>query len=548
MVSDALQRPPPQFLGRYEILLPIASGGMATVYLARTRGVGGFERDVAIKVTHQHLAQHPEFVADLIEEAKLTVRIRHPNVVTVLDAGEDAQGVFLAMEYVEGDSLSGLWRKTARQLGTELPLPIALRILCDSLAGLHAAHELKDEDGSPAMLVHRDFSPQNVLIGTDGTARLTDFGIAKAASRLSHTHSGSVKGKVSYMAPEQIKSRPLDRRCDVWAAGVIAWELLSGRRLYPVDGEEYGVLFSIVSEPVPRLRDSAPRVPFPLDEVVAAALDQNVATRLPSALAFRSALIDASKRSGVEIADHADVGALVERVAGASLAERRQRAKEIIALRRRMGSLASGDPSTRSSADLGFSQGTPSAPGSRPSAPVLPTAAAPALDFADGRTMPMVGRGPEITRTDTSSVGELARLERRREGPPLRTIAIATGAGTVVAGVALLLTFGRGPKPAPSHVAGSEGAGAPEMEQRSESVSASTAARSPSVSAVVSVAPEEEVVLPSDPTIESAAASEAPASSSSASVAAKSSAPRPATAPRILRGASQNPYKKGPKP
>jgi serine/threonine-protein kinase len=161
----------PARVGRYEILLPIASGGMATVYLARARGASGFEREVALKLTHTHLREEESFAHDLVEEAKLASRIRHPNVVSVNDVGDDPVGVYLVMDYIEGETLSGLLRLAGR---TETPLPInvSLRVVVDALAGLHAAHELTDENGAPLGLVHRDFSPQNILVGLDGCPRL----------------------------------------------------------------------------------------------------------------------------------------------------------------------------------------------------------------------------------------------------------------------------------------------------------------------------------------------------------------------------------------
>src|SRR5262249_40901390 len=157
---------------------PLASGGMATVYLARKRGPGGFESRVAVKLTHAHLREQPEWVVGLLHEAKIAARIRHPNVVQILDVDDDELGVFLGMEYVEGDSLAGLMRRVGEE-GSRIPMPIALRVLDDALAGLHSAHTLKDEAGRFLGVVHRDFSPQNILVGADGVSRLTDFGIAK---------------------------------------------------------------------------------------------------------------------------------------------------------------------------------------------------------------------------------------------------------------------------------------------------------------------------------------------------------------------------------
>src|SRR5262249_8326034 len=156
----------------------------------------------------------------------LAVRVRHPNVVPVLDVAEDPLGIYLVMEYIDGDSLDGL-RRSGYAQNRPMPLRVAMRILVDALHGLHAAHELRDDDGKPFELVHRDFSPHNVLVGTDGIARLADFGIARPKSRQGTTQVGTVKGKIEYMAPEQARGLALDRRCDIWAAGIVAWEVLS---------------------------------------------------------------------------------------------------------------------------------------------------------------------------------------------------------------------------------------------------------------------------------------------------------------------------------
>ena len=308
--------------------MPIASGGMATVYLARSRGAGGFEREVAIKKLHPHLLEDaPDAALELIEEAKLASRIRHPNVVPVLDVGDGPGGVFLVMEYIEGETLSALLRDAAAA-GAPLPVPIALRILSDALAGLHAAHELRDEVGAPAGLVHRDFSPQNILIGTDGVARLTDFGIAKAANRQGSTQTGIVKGKVGYMAPEQARGRPLARRCDVWAAGVVAWEVFAGRRLYSPKLDQVTVVMAIVSEVPPRLRSVRPDVPLELDEAIAWALEGDESQRCPSAEDLRQRILGAWGREAMP-ADPAEVAAHVARVAGPKLSKRWCRIDEV---------------------------------------------------------------------------------------------------------------------------------------------------------------------------------------------------------------------------
>ena len=204
-------------VGRYELIVEIASGGMAAVYLARARGASGFERLVAAKIPHPHLRKDEEFAAMFLDEARLAAKIHHPNVVPVLDFGE-AGALYLVMDYVEGHHLAGLIRAAGKK-GERLPPSITLRILVDALTGLHAAHELKDNAGAPLHIVHRDTSPQNVLIGVDGIARITDFGIARADARATITRDGQVKGKLSYIAPEQSRATRslVARTCSAWA-------------------------------------------------------------------------------------------------------------------------------------------------------------------------------------------------------------------------------------------------------------------------------------------------------------------------------------------
>jgi serine/threonine-protein kinase len=306
--------PVPERVGRYELLLPIGQGGMAKVYLARVTGVGGFERMVALKLVHDHLRAEPELSRQLIEEAKLAANLRHANVVQVLDAGEDDGGVFLVMDYVEGAALSEL----TRDPDEPLPVPIAIRILVDALAGLHAAHELRDEAGASLGLVHRDFSPQNILVGIDGIARLADFGIAKATSRVGATRTGLVKGKVGYMAPEQARGHGIDRRTDVWAAGVIAWELVAGQRMY-APGDEMATMFRIVTEEPPRLRDVKEDVSGAVDACVSKALQRERDERWPTAEALRHGLLAAFEGS---IAETSEVARYVARTAKPTLDER----------------------------------------------------------------------------------------------------------------------------------------------------------------------------------------------------------------------------------
>jgi eukaryotic-like serine/threonine-protein kinase len=231
VAEEAMGKP----LGRYVLFDAIARGGMATVHFARLSGPVGFSRTVAIKRLHANFATDPEFVAMFLDEARLAARIRHPNVVPTLDVVASGGEVFIVLEYVSGEALVKLWRgHNAR--GEIIPVPISLAIMANALQGLHAAHEVRDEQGHPLGIVHRDVSPQNIIVGTDGVARVLDFGVAKAAGRLQETgDSGALKGKIAYMAPEQITGGAVSRQTDVYAASVVLWELLTGRRL--VDGE-----------------------------------------------------------------------------------------------------------------------------------------------------------------------------------------------------------------------------------------------------------------------------------------------------------------------
>jgi len=225
-----------RMLGRYAISDEIAAGGMASVHLGRLVGPVAFTRTVAIKRMHEHLVDDEEMRARFLDEARLAARIRHPNVVPTLDVIAEHDEVFIVMEYVHGAALGRLVA-AAKEAQVQLPARVVARIIAEALHGLHAAHEAKSDQGEPLMLVHRDISPQNILIGADGTTRVVDFGIAKARARKFQTMDGKLRGKLKYMAPEQLRSDDVDRRTDVYAAGVVLWEALTGQRLYEGIGE-----------------------------------------------------------------------------------------------------------------------------------------------------------------------------------------------------------------------------------------------------------------------------------------------------------------------
>jgi serine/threonine protein kinase len=302
-------------LGRYEIITPLASGGMATVFVGRLLGAAGFHRLVAIKLLHPHVAADQQFITMFLDEARLAARIRHPNVVPTLDLQHGPDGHYLVMELIEGESLLGLLRESVK-VNKPVPPPVAIRIMLDVLAGLHAAHTLTGDAGEPLNLVHRDVSPHNILVGVDGTARIVDFGIARAEERLGTTRDGQVKGKLAYMAPEQTTSEPVDRRVDVFTAGIVLWETLCGRRLFKGQSDAE-VLRKLLDKPIPRLRDMAPMYPEALDDVCARALARSVGERFDTAAHFAEALERAAEPLG--IATPKQVAAYVRETSGTAI-------------------------------------------------------------------------------------------------------------------------------------------------------------------------------------------------------------------------------------
>jgi serine/threonine-protein kinase len=293
--------PAPHIVGRYAMYGEIAAGGMATVHYGRLLGPVGFSRTVAVKRLHPHFAKDPEFVAMFLDEARLAARIRHPNVVQTLDVVARDGELFLVMDYVQGESLSRLVR-AAREQARPIPLAIVSALLCAALHGLHAAHEATNENGEPLGIVHRDVSPQNVLVGADGVPRVLDFGVAKAAGRIHTTREGQLKGKLAYMAIEQLRAGPVDRRTDVYAAGVVLWETLTLQRLFAGDSEAI-VVTSVMERVVVPPSTLRPDLPPGLDEIVLRALDRDPSKRFQSAQQMAVALESCiAPASGLRIA------------------------------------------------------------------------------------------------------------------------------------------------------------------------------------------------------------------------------------------------------
>jgi serine/threonine-protein kinase len=284
-------------LDRYELLCPIGQGGMAEVWIARQTGKHGFEKMVAVKTILAKFADDEGFQRMFLDEAHVSSRIEHQNVAQILDVGEQDDITYLVMEYVDGDALSTLYKEAQRR-GVSIPHGILLRLMVEVCGGLHAAHELRMSDGQPAGVVHRDVSPHNILVSTKGVAKLIDFGLAKARDRLSdETSTGMVKGKLRYMAPEQVVGPSVDCRADVWAVGATLYHLLSGAPPYEAETDA-DVVRALMSGKPPRRLGRA--VHSSVEAVVLRSLAWQMDQRFASAHELQRALEQAARQARLE--------------------------------------------------------------------------------------------------------------------------------------------------------------------------------------------------------------------------------------------------------
>jgi len=311
-------------LGRYVLYHVIGVGGMASVHIARHVGAMGFCRTVAVKRLHEQFARDAEFVGMFMDEARLAARVNHPNVVSMLDVVTTSSEVCLVMEYVHGADLARLLTRSGRGSHHQAVDPaLASAIMVGALRGLDAAHVATDDAGEPLQLVHRDVSPHNIFVGLDGIPRVLDFGVAKASSRVQVTREGQVKGKLAYMSPEQILSKPVDCRSDVFAAGIVLWELLTGHRLFAFE-DAGATIHSILMRPRQAPSELQPSLSPAMDAVVLRALSIEVGERFPTAAAMASALEDACAPARTE-----KVSAWVNDLAGEQLERQQARVRAI---------------------------------------------------------------------------------------------------------------------------------------------------------------------------------------------------------------------------
>ncbi|MEX1368542.1 MAG: serine/threonine-protein kinase [Nannocystaceae bacterium] len=268
-------------VGRYELIHRLGHGGMAAVFLGRATGRAGFEKLVAVKVIHPHLAAEPEFVEMFLDEARIAARLHHPHVVEIHDLGDDDGVFYMVMEYIEGETLASVLRQLRKQQ-ERLPLTAVLQVVADACEGLSSAHELTHPDGRPMHLVHRDVSPHNLLVGMDGRVKVVDFGIAKATGRRSSTRTGQLRGKLAYMSPEQAGGKDIDHRTDLFALGAVLWELLTNERLFMGETESETIAAVHACE-LPDIHSRRDDLPPGVAELVSRALARDPEERFESA-------------------------------------------------------------------------------------------------------------------------------------------------------------------------------------------------------------------------------------------------------------------------
>ncbi|MFT3926744.1 MAG: protein kinase [Myxococcales bacterium] len=419
-----------QVLGSYRILRPIAAGGMATVYLARKAGPRGFAQNAAIKVVHPHLALQPEFVEMFLDEARIISLINHPNVCRVLDFGAFGGTYFLAMEYVRGETWGDVLAALhAHPQGAKAVPSISAWVMAQTCEGLHAAHEAHDESGAQLHIVHRDVSPQNLLVGYDGSLRIVDFGVAYAAERSHATRDGAVKGRYGYMAPEQMRGNAVDRRADIWSVGVILREALTGGRLFARENDA-ATIYAVTEQPLPVWPE---HVPLALRAVADRALIREAEGRYATARDMGRDLVRARDADGSASVDLSEWMAKL-------FAENIERKNALI---RELAQL----PNTLSPGD-----------GVRPPAPKaqVPPPPPPSMNSTGGHRA--VGTTPRSGTPTTSTVREVSKgkqpvpppvevLAAEKRPPWVIPVFVAGGVGSLVL---LFLLFSGSPEGTPS--------------------------------------------------------------------------------------------------
>ena len=438
----------PDRFGQYEILERIASGGMAELFRARRSGVEGFQKIVAIKKILPHIAGDEEFIKMFADEAKLAAQLSHPNIVHIFDLGKiEAGGYFIAMEHVEGHDLRFILH-LARETGLKMPVPLAVAVAAKVAAALDYAHRRRGDDGQDLHIVHRDVSPPNILVSTDGDIKLCDFGIAKAASKVSRTESGALKGKMPYMSPEQAWGKPVDQRSDIYSLGVVLFEMATGRKLFQGDSD-LNLLEKVRAGEVVLPSSLDPEVPEALDAAVLKALAREPEDRYFSASDFLRDL-DAILRNYEPPPSSADLATYVRRLEAAELARRVARAREAQAPPPIPAPKKAARPEFRISLTQPPAAPSPAVPPQAPAVPPVPPASAaspapPAPPAPAPATRDRARPRVPVPAGIFAAIPESARAEKKRR---VRLYALIAAASVILAVVAWLVV--RKPASAPT--------------------------------------------------------------------------------------------------
>ncbi len=518
---------PHRIVGRCEVFAPIGEGGMANVYIGRSIGAGGFARTVAVKQMHKQFAKDPAFCDMFLDEARVVARIRHPSVVPTLDLIEEDGELFIVMEYVEGDTLAHLMKQQRRS--RRPPIGVTLSIVSAALHGLHAAHQARDSQNQPMNLVHRDVTPHNILVGTDGYARLMDFGVARALNQVHSTKAGHVKGKPGYLAPEQILGDPLDGRTDVFSAAVVLWRSLTGKRLFKAS-RPLDVAQEVLHKEIDPPSDHGPKVPPKLDAIVLRGLERDPDKRWQSALEMANAIealhLSATPRDvGLwvreqgrdELRRRADLISKIEQAPIHDLAKERTSTLPVFRPPTTKDKAAAkplaGDGKTTTEAD-GATPGE-----ARPGGP------APGKTGRTEPKSPADSTPEEPSRRDSAAPALAPQQKRRRQLLAVGGAALALG---VVAGLVALTGNEETSAEKPATTAQPGGSQAPPTPDSATAPTASTAGAAPTTGATAMTSAE--VAEPAPSATASTTAEAAPSASPSASSAP--SATKPTGLPR----------------
>jgi phosphate transport system substrate-binding protein len=427
----------PTRIGEYRVIASLDSGGMADVYLAARLGPVNFTKLVVIKRLRADLARQPEakrYRALLLDEARVAARMHHPNIVQTFEVTEADGEPYITMEFLDGQSVAHVVR-TARRAHVAIPIEMSLSVVADVLGALSYAHDLRDFDGTPLEIIHRDVSPQNVFWTYEGEIKLVDFGVAKSTTGSTRTAAGTIKGKVAYMAPEQARGEPIDKRADVFAAGVLLWELVAGRRLYKASSQAAS-LHKLLYEPVPELSEIAPSLDPAIASVCMRALAHDPDRRYPDAATMRADLedvLDATRPRREQLAAFIRELFTARRQAVADLIRNALSQDDSEVVRVPLSDGDDSESSAEAASDVESATESTATVASRPSRRSRPAGAIPPARSASGRRGVVVALVSAIAATCVAAGGVLYWREQREPEPPDRSIAARPAADATVA-------------------------------------------------------------------------------------------------------------------